>query len=107
MICLSGWASASRRTRFSSVPTAHAEPAGAASIVLMMNSVEPTRSAAFTTSCRHSGCTSTFTPGTRSRTSLTLSSVNRPCTEQWPRHRIIFASRSCSAVSPPPGLCGS
>lgn len=33
---------ASRRTRFSSVPMAHLEPAGAASSALMMYSVEPT-----------------------------------------------------------------
>ena len=39
--CLSGCASASRLTRFSSVPIAHADPAGAASSVWMMYSVEP------------------------------------------------------------------
>ena len=33
-------------------------------------------------------------------------SVNRPCTEQCPFHRIIRASRSCSGVRPPPGCCG-
>lgn len=33
---------ARRRTRFSSVPMAHLEPAGAASSALMMYSVEPT-----------------------------------------------------------------
>ena len=33
--------------------------------------------------------------------------MNRPCTEQCPRHRIILASRSCSAVRPPSGWCGS
>ena len=33
---------ARRRTRFSSVPMAHFEPAGAASRALMMYSVEPT-----------------------------------------------------------------
>ena len=72
----------------------------------MMNSVEPTRSAFVTTSWVHSGCTSTCTPGTRSRTSSTHCAVNRPCTEQCPFHRIIRASRSCEAVSPPFGLCG-
>src|SRR2546430_4037327 len=46
---LSGWVRLSRLTRFSSVPTAQAVPAGAALTVLMMNSVEPTRSARFTT----------------------------------------------------------
>ena len=40
-----------------------AEPGGAASRALMMYSVEPTSSAARTTSCRHSGCTKTVTPG--------------------------------------------
>lgn len=85
---------------------AHLEPGSAASSALMMYSVEPTMSAAATTSCLHSGCTSTVTPGMRSRTSLTESSENRPCTEQWPRQRIILAFRSCSAVRPPLGLCG-
>lgn len=88
------------------MPIAHLEPAGAASRALMMYSVEPTWSAAATTSCLHSGCTSTLTPGMRARTSLTDSTEKRPCTEQCPRHRIIFALRSSSAVSPPPGLCG-
>ena len=37
------------------MPTAHFEPAGAASIVLMMKSVEPTRSAAWQVSYLHSG----------------------------------------------------
>ena len=105
-ISLSGWAFASRRTRFSSVPIAHFEPGAAASSALMMYSVEPTMSAAVTTSCLHSGCTSTLTPGIRARTSFTESTEKRPCTEQWPRQRIIFASRSCSAVRPPFGLCG-
>ena len=88
------------------MPIAHDEPGGAASTVLMMNSVEPTRSALVTTSWVHSGCTSTWTPGTRSRTSSTHCAVNRPCTEQWPFHRIIRASRSCAGVRPPLGLCG-
>ena len=77
------------------MPIAQALPAGAASTVLMMNSVEPTKSAAVTTSCLHSGCTRTLTPGMRSRTSTTDSSAKRPCTEQWPFHRITFAARSC------------
>ena len=42
---LSGCWSASRLTRLSSVPIAQFDPEGAASIVLMMNSVEPTWSA--------------------------------------------------------------
>ncbi len=107
MTFLSGWASASRFTRLSSVPSAHAEPGAAASSVWMMTSVDPTWSAAVTTSCLHSGWTSTLTPGTRSRTSRTESRLNRPCTEQWPRQRIIRAPRSCSVVRPPRGLCGS
>ena len=106
-MCLSGWAAASRFTRFSSVPIAQLEPAGAASMVLMMNSVDPTRSALRTTSCLHSGCTRIWTPGIVARSSSTTSSEKRPCTEQWPFQRIIFASRSCSAVRPPFGRCGS
>ncbi len=41
------------------------------------------------------------------RSSSTTSGENRPCTEQWPFQRIIRAARSCSAVSPPFGRCGS
>ena len=48
----------------------------------------------------------TLTPGTRSRTSSTHSGVKRPCTEQWPSHRIIRAPRSCSTVRPPLGRRG-
>jgi hypothetical protein len=47
MTSLSGWALARRLTRWISVPTAHFDPGGAFSIVLMMKSVEPTRSAAW------------------------------------------------------------
>ena len=36
------------------------------------------------------------------RSSSTTVSENRPCTEQWPFHRIIRASRSRSGASPPP-----
>ena len=88
------------------MPIAQAEPAGAASMVLMMNSVDPTRSALSTTSWTHSGCTRIWTPGIVARSSSTTAGENRPCTEQWPRHRIIRASRSCSAVSPPSGSSG-
>ena len=45
-----GFSRASRRTRFSSVPIAHDDPAGAAARVWMIFSVEPTWSAAETTS---------------------------------------------------------
>ena len=54
---LSGFSACKRLTRWSSVPIAQLEPAGARSIVWMMNSVEPTRSAESTTSIMHSGCT--------------------------------------------------
>ena len=37
----------------------------------------------------------------------TPSAVNRPCTEQWPFHRIIRAAASCSPVSPPSASRGS
>ena len=40
-------------------------------MVLMMNSVDPIRSGQATTSCLHSGCTSTLTPKSRARTSST------------------------------------
>jgi len=105
-MCLSGWASASLFTRLSSVPMAHEEPGSAASIVLMMNSVEPTRSAFVTTSCLHSGCTRICTPGIVARSSSTTVSEKRPCTEQWPFQRMTRAARSSSAVRPPLGLCG-
>src|SRR5262247_3421863 len=52
-----------RLTRLSSVPTAHTVPAGAAVTVLIMNSVEPARSALLTTSSWHSGWTITFPLG--------------------------------------------
>ena len=42
-----------------SVPTAHALPAGASSMALIIFSVEPAASAAWTTSMVHSGCTIT------------------------------------------------
>lgn len=42
----------------------------------------------------------------RARTSSTDSAVKRPCTEQWPRHKIILARSSCSRVRPPLGRCG-
>ena len=103
---LSGCASASRLTRLSSVPIAQLDPAGAASMVLMMNSVEPTRSALSTTSCWHSGCTRICTSGIVARSSSTTSGEKRPCTEQWPFQRIIRASRSCSSVRPPLGRSG-
>ena len=70
-------------------------------MVAMIFSVEPTSSASSTTSCRHSGCTITLTPGISRRAASTASTENRPCTEQCPRHRIIVASRSCSGVRPP------
>ena len=60
---LSGCSCASRLTRWSSVPTPQVEPAGAFSMVLMMNSVEPTKSAASTTCIMHSGWTRILHPG--------------------------------------------
>ena len=84
-------------------------PAGAASMVLMMNSVEPTRSAFWTTSQRALGVHEDLDArvlgahaGRRAR------AVKRPCTEQWPFHRIISraaaAPRRCCRRS---GWCGS
>ena len=52
---LSGFCWAMRWTRLISVPIAHTLPGGDSSIVLSMNSVDPSRSAASTTSIRHSG----------------------------------------------------
>ena len=104
-MCCSGCASASRCTRLSSVPIAHDEPGGRGLDGLddELGRARPGRPWC-TTSWVHSGCTSTWTPGTRSRTSSTHCAENRPCTEQCPFHRIIRASRSCSAVRPPFGL---
>jgi hypothetical protein len=101
---LSGVRCASRLTRLSSVPIAQALPAGAASSVLMMNSVDPTRSAASTTSCRHSGVHQHGDAGHALAHLGDGRSVKRPCTEQWPFQSTIFASRSCSAVRPAAGL---
>ena len=61
--CLSGSSASRRLTRLISVPTAQVVPAGAPRIVSMMNSVEPSQSAAWTTSSRHSGWTMTLTSG--------------------------------------------
>ena len=47
---LSGFSCAMRLTRLISVPTAHVVPLGASSMVLMIVSVEPFASAAWTTS---------------------------------------------------------
>ena len=46
----------------------------------------------------------TVTPGTAARMSVTLRTEKRPCTEQWPRHRIIRASRSCCGGQAAAGL---
>ncbi len=64
-IVLSGFSWARRLTRCSSVPTPQVEPAGADEMVLMMNSVEPTRSAASTTCIMHSGWTRILLSGNR------------------------------------------
>ena len=64
---LSGCSAASRCTMWISVPTASTAPAGAAATHSWMRSVEPTRSASSTTSCAHSGCTITSTPGCSAR----------------------------------------
>ena len=85
-ICWSGCASASRLDQ---VELGADGPCAAGRRAprpcLMMNSVEPTRSALRTTSCVHSGCTSTLTPGIRARgRRRRLRRVKRPCTEQWP-----------------------
>ena len=60
---LSGFSLASRLTRLISVPTAHWLPGGASVIVFRMNSVEPSMSAACTTSMTHSGWAMTLMSG--------------------------------------------
>src|SRR6266545_5569276 len=104
---LSGCSVARRWTRFSSVPTAHFEPGGDAWTTLMMRSVEPTSSALATTSWRHSGWTSTRTPGMRWRTRSTCSGRKRWWTEQWPRHSSTLAALTRSGSRPPSSRWGS
>src|SRR5579875_851667 len=81
-ISCSGWAFASRCTRLISVPTAHLLPAGARSICSTIYSVEPNRSAASSTSRRHSGCTSTLISGYSARAFSICSTLKRMCVEQ-------------------------
>ena len=86
------------------MPIAHDEPAGAASTVLMMNSVDPTRSALVTTSWRALGVHQHLDAGDPLAHLVDDFAVNRPCTEQCPFHRIIRASRSCSGGQAAVGL---
>ena len=79
-----------------SVPIAQWVPAGASRTLSMMNSVEPVRSAARTTSNGHSGWTSTRTAGSAARTSSTWVFVNLVCTEQNPRHSTRRVAASCA-----------
>ena len=60
---LSGFCRARRFTKLTSVPTAHWLPAGASLMAFLMNSVEPTRSAACTVSMVHSGWTTMVMSG--------------------------------------------
>ena len=104
---LSGFSRASRETRLISVPTANFEPAGASVIVRVMNSVEPSMSAACTTSITHSGCTITVIPGCSRRAFSIWATENRRCTEQCPFQRMTRACSSCSSVFPPSEPNGS
>ena len=81
----------SRLTRWTSVATAQTLPGGLSLTVLMMYSVEPLSSAAWTTSNVHSGCATTLPPGYFLRNASICGTVKRVCTEQWPFHRISFA----------------
>ena len=63
-------------------------------MVLMMNSVEPTRSALGHHLVGALGVHQDLDAGhCVARSSSTTSAEKRPCTEQWPFHRIIRASR--------------
>ena len=80
-----GAAFASRRTRFSSVPIAHADPAGPPRRALMMYSVEPTRSAAVDDLVLALGVDEHLHAGHSLADVVARSRpVNRPCTEQCP-----------------------
>ena len=77
---------ARRLTRWSSVPTRPDRAGGGLGrSVLMMNSVEPTRSAASTTCIMHSGWTRILMPGNCWRNWATCAGLNIWWTEQWPR----------------------
>ena len=82
------------------MPTAIAEPAGAASTARMMKSVEPTWSASSTTSWAHSGWTITMPPGCSARNASTLGQVKRWWTEQWPFHSRKVASFTSASCEP-------
>src|SRR5438552_12635512 len=105
-IVLFGFSFWSRLTRLISVPTAHFDPDGASVTFLMMYSVDPLRSDAFTTSSVHSGCTITWIPGCSFLAVSTCSTVNRPCTERWTFHSRLRDARSFSGACPLSGASG-
>ena len=102
---LSGATSCVRRlTRWISVATAQTVPAGLFLTVLMMCSVEPLTSAAWTTSNVHSGCAMTLPSGYFFRNASICCTVKRVWTEQCPFHRISLACLTCSGVEAAPDL---
>jgi hypothetical protein len=98
--CLSGSSALRRLTRLISVATPQVVPAGAAVMVSMMNSVEPSQSAAWITSSRHSGWTMMLTPGCSARAAAICSTEKRACTEQYPFQRISFAACRARGLFP-------
>ena len=96
---MSGFSLARRATNRSSVPTAQLDPGGEDDVVLMIYEVEPTSSASSTTSGRHSGWTTTRTPGCSPLTRRTSSGRNRTCTLHVPCHKISRARANASIRS--------
>ena len=73
------------------MPTTHEVPSGAAAMVWMIFSVEPTSSAGSHDVVAALGMDDDLDAGMSRRAVSTASTLNRPCTEQCPRHRIIRA----------------
>ena len=99
---LSGVSLSSRLTRWISVPTPITDPAGASATARMMKSVEPTRSAASTTSWEHSGWTTTMPSGCSARKASTWAGGKRWWTEQCPFHRSRVADLRVGVVEAAP-----
>ncbi len=76
-------------------------------IVREITSVEPSKSAAWTTSIVHSGWTMTCTSGYSARAFSICLTLKRRCTEHQPFQRITFARSSSSRVLPPSEPYGS
>ena len=74
-------------------------PAGLFFTASMMNSVDPLRSAAWTTSSVHSGCAMTLPSGYFFRKASICATLKRVWTEQCPFHSSSFASMRLLAAS--------